>query len=175
MYLIISTSLSADSRSRIMARYALEQMCKMSDESSCQLIDLTDDPLPACDAGECYGHPAVVSLSESITEAKGILVAGPIYNYDLGAAAKNMIELTGKAWTDKVVGFLCAAGGQGSYMAPMGLANSLMLDFRSLILPRFVYATGDMFQGDEISDVAVEARIQELARQMLTVSEAVAN
>ena len=77
------------------------------------------------------------------------MIATPIYNYNVSSSAKNLVELTGKAWTDKVVGFLCAAGGRGSYMGCMGLANSLMLDFRSLILPRFVYATGDPFAGEQ--------------------------
>ena len=72
---------------------------------------------------------------------KAILLATPIYNYDVSAAAKNMVELTGSAWRDKTVGFICAAGGTSSYMSVMGLANSLMLDFRCIILPRFVYAT----------------------------------
>ena len=30
------------------------------------------------------------------------------------AAAKNLIELTGKAWEDKIVGFACAAGANSS-------------------------------------------------------------
>ncbi len=56
-----------------------------------------------------------------------------------------MIELAGSAWEDKIVGFLCAAGGMSSYMSVMAYANSLMLDFRCVIIPRFVYATGDIF------------------------------
>ena len=32
-----------------------------------------------------------------------------------------------------------------SYMSVMAYANSLMLDFRCVIIPRFVYATGSAF------------------------------
>ena len=76
------------------------------------------------------------------TDRKGphhdaIVVAVPIYVYDTNAAIKNFVDLSGRAWTDKPVGFLCAAGGPSSYMAILGLANSLMLDFRCLIVPRF--------------------------------------
>ena len=46
--------------------------------------------------------------------------------------------MAGRAFTGKPVGFVCAAGGRSSYMAVLGLANSLMLDFRCLIVPRFV-------------------------------------
>jgi FMN reductase len=87
----------------------------------------------------------------------------PIYNYASGASAKNLIELTGSAWSDKVVGFLCAAGGHSSYMSILGLANSLMLDFRCLINPRFVYTDGSAFEGGQITDSEIKKRIEELA------------
>ena len=75
-------------------------------------------------------------------------MAAPVYNYDVSASAKNMIELTGSAWEDKIVGFLCAAGGMSSYMSVMAYANSLMLDFRCVVIPRFVFATGDAFDDE---------------------------
>ena len=97
-----------------------------------------------------------------------------MYNYDLNAAAKNLVELTGKAWEDKPVGFLCWAGGRASYMSPMGLANNLMLDFRSLIIPRYVYAAkGDFIEGGEPSEV-VRARIDELAGAAVELARALA-
>src|ERR1700694_145423 len=103
--------------------------------------------------------PGSKKLSAAIEAADGILIAAPVYNYDVAAAAKNMIELTGSSWEEKVVGFLCAAGGNSSYMAVMAYANSLMLDFRTVIIPRFVYATGNAFDGDKISDPKVRNRI----------------
>ena len=97
--------------------------------------------LPLCDADKCYGMPGSKKLSATIESADGILIAAPVYNYDVAAATKNMIELTGSVWEDKIVGFLCAAGGHASYMSVMAYANSLMLDFRCVIIPRFVFAT----------------------------------
>jgi len=84
------------------------------------------------------------------------VLAVPVYNYYANAAAKNVIELTGSAWQDKAVGFLCAAGGKSSYMAILGLANSLMLDFQCLILPRFVYATKGEFDSERDSGLGEE-------------------
>ena len=84
-----------------------------------------------------------------------------------------MIELTGKAWTDKVVGFLVAAGGTNSYMSVMGFANSLMLDFRCLIAPRFVYGTGEAFVGDQIAEEDMLVRIDELVSKMAQLSAVV--
>ncbi len=76
---------------------------------------------------------------------------------------KNLVELTGSAWENKIVGFACAAGGASSYMAIMALANSLMLDFRCVIIPRFVYATGDDFHEGNVPRPALAKRLKELA------------
>lgn len=170
MYLVISTSLNPDSRSRILAKAAKSELEKHSAET--QYLDLAEINLPLCDGATCYGHEDSAAAAESVGAAKGILLASPIYNYDVSAAAKNLIEITGKAWTEKVVGFLCAAGGQGSFMAPMSVANSLMLDFRSLVLPRFVYASGEAFAGNQIAETEVEQRIEQLVEQLVKVTSA---
>src|SRR4029434_9461468 len=115
--------------------------------------------LPLCDADQCYDKPGSKKLSTTIEAADGIICAAPVYNYDVAAATKNMIELTGSAWEDKIVGFLCAAGGMGSYMSVMAYANSLMLDFRCVIIPRFVFATSDAFDDDIVTDAKVTMRI----------------
>jgi len=65
---------------------------------------------------------------------------------------KNMIELTGSAWEDKIVGFLCAAGGHASYMSVMAYAiYSLMLDFVRIIPPGS-RSTSHAFDGERIND-----------------------
>ena len=107
-------------------------------------------------------NPQVKNLRDKIKNSKAIIFAVPIYNYDVNSAAKNLIELTGDAWTNKIIGFLCAAGGRGSYMSVMSLANSLMLDFRCIIIPRFVYSTGEAFDGEKVVDPDLEERINDL-------------
>lgn len=170
MILILSTSLNAESNSRILAN---EARVILSEEGhSVDFVDLRDVALPLCDGGPAYSHPEVARLSEHIKGADAIIVATPIYNYDASAALKNAVELTGKAWENKVVGFLCAAGGQGSYMSIMSLASSLMLDFRTVIVPRFVYATGSAFGDDRISDKEVAARVADLAHTTLRFGRA---
>ncbi len=170
MRLVISTSLSSDSRSRVLAQAAFGQLKEL--DANCEYLDLATITLPACDGGKCYSDSEVVRIAELVESATGILLAAPIYNYDVGSSAKNLIELTGKAWTEKVVGFLCAAGGMGSYMSMLGIANSLMLDFRTFILPRFVYTTGDAIQGNEIVDLDVQTRIRELVTEFIRVTTA---
>ena len=83
-----------------------------------------------------------------------------------------MIELTGSSWEDKIVAFLCAAGGMGSYMSVMAYANSLMLDFRCVIVPRFVYATGDDFDDDGVTQKKVRTRIEQVVLELIRFTEA---
>ena len=132
-HLVISTSGNPDSNSRRMGRMAFAHLQKQ--KIDCDWIDLREMDLPLCDADKCYGMPASKKLSATIETADGILIAAPVYNYDVAAATKNMIELTGSAWENKIVGFLCAAGGHASYMSVMAYANSLMLDFRCVLSP----------------------------------------
>ncbi|MBC8108691.1 MAG: NAD(P)H-dependent oxidoreductase [Anaerolineae bacterium] len=166
---IISCSLNPDSRSRVLANSAAEILRKH--EATVQLLDLREHPLPMCD-GESCDPVAIAPLRDAILKSDAILLAVPIYNYDVNAAAKNLVEQTGKAWEGKSVGFLCAAGGHGSYMSVMSLANSLMLDFRSLIVPRFVYAVGKDFDGDEIASPKIRERIEQLCSETARLAKA---
>ena len=166
-YLIISGSLRSSSRSRMMAHFLTD--CYRSTGIAAQMIDLRCVPLPFCDGEAAYDHQSVLTLSKIISEARVVIVATPIYNFDVSAALKNMIELTGESWEDKVVGFLCAAGGSMSYMSVMSFANSLMLDFRCLVIPRIVYATSEDFTDGRPSSAIVQERIRELARASIRI------
>ena len=57
-------------------------------------------------------------------------------------------------------------------MSVMSIANSLMLDFRCLIIPRFAYATGDSFEAETLSDPKVKNRIQELTQELNRLCQA---
>ncbi len=168
--LIVSCSLRKASLSRVLAMKVRENFEQGGAEVS--FIDLRKVELPFCDAGSSYEHPNTIKVKQKVETANGIIVAGPIYNYTCNAACKNFVELTGKSWENKVVGFLCAAGGDSSYMSIMGLANSLMLDFRCLIVPRFVYTTGAAFEDGKLVDTSVANRVKELAFVTLSLVKA---
>jgi len=170
-YLVVSCSLSSKSRSRKMALLAKEDL--ESAGESVDWLDLVEHDLPLCDGGPAYGHPAVAPVADKIRGADGILLAGPIYNYDFNAAAKNMVEMTGaQCWSGKVVGFLAAAGGAGSYLSVLPLANSLMVDFRCVIIPRFVYTDGSAFgTGGELESTELRERISRLSSDLVNFSE----
>lgn len=171
-FLVISCSLNPESRSRIIARRAAELFPNVNAQA--EFADLRDIPLPLCDGAACYDDPNVQIMGRRIKDAEGVILATPIYNYGSSASAKNLIELTGDAWAGKVVGFLCAAGGRSSYMAVMNIANSLMLDFRAVILPRFLYTDESDFDGDRIAKPEIESRLADLVATLVHFGRALA-
>ena len=165
-FLVISTSLREGSRSKIMAK-ALAESVKDSD-----FFDLQKKSLPMCDGDKCYDLPEVIDFRKKVKNAKGIIMAIPIYNFNVSSGAKNIIELGGKMLYDKVFGFICAAGGKSSYMSVMSFANSLMIDYRCFIIPKFVYALKNDFDGDKITNPEIKQRISELGKDLIRISEA---
>jgi NAD(P)H-dependent FMN reductase len=166
---LISGSLNPESLSRQMAQHAQQSLRSLG--AQVDFIDLQEVQLPMCDGESAYSHPEVERTRSRIEAAEGILIAAPVYNFYLNAAVKNLIELTGSAWEKKVVAFLNAAGGYSSYMSVMSLANSLMLDFRCVIVPRFVYAVGSAFRDGAVSDSKVAGRIDELANELVRFAQ----
>ena len=158
--LIVSSSLNPDSKSRLLAQ-ELEKQWKGA-YFEVTLLDLREANLPMCDGGTAYGKESAIRAKAMVEKADGIVFASPIYVYNVNAALKNFVELTGHSMKDKVAGFLCSAGGKLSYMSPMSFANSLMLDFRMFVLPRFVYVSAEDWDGDQLSEDIVE-RIEKFA------------
>ena len=174
--IVFSCSLQPLSRSRVLARQAVEDLESLGVDA--QMFDLRDYDLEFCGSPSAREAPEVEALKQAVEGAGAVLVAAPIYNFDVNAAAKNLVELTGRSWTDKLVGFMCAAGGRASYMSVMGIANSLMLDFRCLIVPRFVYATGDAFGDDRTETMYIDSdeikeRLSELVEMTVRLAGAI--
>ncbi len=167
--LVISCSLHQQSRSYVLAREMVTNFEKLG--VSARLYDLRDYELPFCNAGTSSDHPHTIAIKQAIAAAQTVILAVPIYTFDVNAVAKNLLELTGRAWTNKLVGFLCAAGGRSSYMSVMNISNDLMLDYRCMIIPRFVYAVGDDFGDDRLPTMHVTSPlISDRLRQLATVT-----
>ena len=57
-------------------------------------------------------------------------------------------------------------------MSVMSLANSLMIDFRCYIIPKFVYATKHDFDGKKISNEEIKERLKELSDELIRITNA---
>ncbi|AJT42313.1 NADPH-dependent FMN reductase [Psychromicrobium lacuslunae] len=170
---VISTSLDPQSRSRRLADLAAQQFRQLGHHS--ELIDLSELKLGFFDNHEIFTSQQYQTLHEVVSSADAIAIAAPVYNWSLGASAKNFIEATGAtdsdrkaAWFDKVVTFLCAGGLPHSYMAFTELAASMMLDFKCVINPYMVYTTERDWQ--ESGDLTPE-RAARLAKTSVVHAE----
>ncbi len=166
--LVISTSLHPQSKSRILAEHARISLAHRGAQVA--WFDCRETELPYMDGHGAPGHEGAKALQRALGACDAALIATGIYNYDVSAVAKSCVELGGRAWNDKTVGIACAAGSMVSYMSHMGLANSLMLDFRCVVVPRFVYATGDAFQDGRLVDEGVQSRMAELGGSLLDLA-----
>ena len=81
MILVISASLHPESRSRILARACVDRLSELQREV--HLFDLAETPLPPCDGATAYGDANVQDLGKRIESASAILIASPVYNYDV--------------------------------------------------------------------------------------------
>ena len=89
----------------------------------------------------------------------------PVYNYQPNSAAKNFVEVTNDGWKDKVVSFVANAGGDRSFLAPMPLANSLMVDHRCVIVPQFLYLAPSSY--DSGGQLVLEGTTADLFEQQM--------
>lgn len=141
-----------------------------------RLFSLAEWDLPACDGALCYKNEKTIALTAELAKAEALVLVSPVYNYDFNAAAKNLIELTGYSWKGKAVGLVCTAGADRSYLAPLGFMNSLAVDYRCLVSPRYVYATRSDFEADNSipADGEVRRRLAFLVRELAILAEAAA-
>ena len=164
---IIATSLSEGSKSQVLAR-GLEK--RLLDAGvGCVFFDLRETPLPICGGAESWQDANVAKIAEAVGGSSHVVFAVPVYNYYVNAAAKNVVELVGQALTHKVISFICSAGGAHSYMSVMSFANHLMLDFRCVIVPRFLYVQGSDWSEDGQSNEAIDGRMDQLVSDMRMV------
>ena len=165
---IFGTSLSPRSRSFALARAAASAFARRDVPAT--LVDLRDQRLPACGGEGSYDDPTVIELRALSARSSHVVFAAPVYNFQFGSASKNLIELIGREGLEgKTVGLMCSAGGRGSYMAPMAFANSLMLDFRCWIVPRFVFGALDDFADDgSIANPDLVERVDAMIADLLS-------
>ncbi len=169
---LINSNLATGGKSAFLVETLAANLSSAGHEPS--LYHLGDLSLPVCDGYQCYKDEKTISLTAELAKAEAIILVSPIYNYDLNAAAKNLIELTGYSWKGKAVGLVCTAGADRSYLSPISFMNSLAIDYRCLVSPRFVYVTRADFAEDntlpEVSDI--RERLGFLCREIPILAEA---
>jgi len=172
-YLIINANLGKGGRSLCLSQILIDKLNKNHNiDSQSKIVLLDEFQLPLCDGKNHLNNPIVSNLSNQINNSNGIIICTPIYNYYVNSGLKNLIEMTGSAWKEKIIGFTCLAGGEKSYMSIMSFSNSLMLDHRCIIIPRFVYVKGNDFISDTEVKPEIDKRLNFLVADLIKFVEA---
>ncbi len=169
---ILNSNLSPGGKSAHLADTLASLFAESGHEA--KVFNLGELDLPACDGSTCYKNEKTISLTAALADTEAIVLISPIYNYDLNAAAKNLIELTGNSWKGKAVGLVVTAGADRSYLSPLAFMNSLSIDYRCLVSPRYVYVTREDFtpEGTLSRDSPVVPRLHFLAAELPVLAEA---
>jgi NAD(P)H-dependent FMN reductase len=124
---------------------------------------MKDYRLQGHDIHEPLNSEAYRELHRLVSEAEGLVLVSPIYNWGCCAELKRFIEVVGTTppdgsvrspFFDKVIAFVNAAGLPHSYMAFSGIATSMMLDFKCVISPYNVYVTDRDWETGSLSQSA---------------------
>jgi FMN reductase len=133
--------------------------------------------LSGMDAGNLAESDSFRYLYEATSEADGLILASPIYNWSCCSELQKYVEWMGtashgseqrRAFYDKTVTFVCAAGLPHSYMAFGSLAVSMMLDYKCIINPYQVYLYDRHW--DESGRLAPEA-LAKINKAMIVMME----
>lgn len=185
-FTVIATSLDPESRSAWLCTLAAQHLAAQGHEVT--HLDLRRTPLPPFDnvqgAGGCYDDPQAALYHRAIAGADGVLLGVPVYNWGLGSGVKALVELTGStdesrnlhgAWFDRPVTFLVSGGLDHGYLSHGAFAFGLMVDFKCVVNPHFVYATSAHWDAPEVPGAWLAGRLSQVLDRAADLSERLRN
>jgi FMN reductase len=162
--LILSSSLSENSRSYLLCKAVKEELIAKGDNIT--FVDARNIPMQPVHRG---GTPEMETLAKQVEEADNIIIGMGVHCYSVNDSLKILLDACfGKA-TGKFFGILCAAGGERSYLSTMQLTQICMNEWRMMQLPIIVYATGKDFKEDIIISSEVLERIALFSEKFHTI------
>jgi NAD(P)H-dependent FMN reductase len=163
--LIVSCSLRQQSKSRILAMEVKKRLEGVSRQAD--WIDLKETPLPFCDGSDGSAYPLVETLKQKVRLVSTVVLAVPVYNYDVNAVCKNFIEWMSDDLKGKKIALVASAGGYLSYMSLANIANDLMFNFLCSIIPEFVYAVEKQdFENERVVSADIHQRLNSLVEKL---------
>lgn len=162
--LILSSSLSKNSRSYLLCKAVMEELIAKGD--SITFVDAINIPMQPVHRERTR---EMETLAKQVDEADNIIIGMGVHCYSVNDSLKILLDACfGKA-TGKFFGILCAAGGERSYLSTMQLTQICMNEWRMIQLPRIVYATGKDFKEDIIISSELLERIALFSEEYHTI------
>jgi NAD(P)H-dependent FMN reductase len=153
---VVSSSLSQQSRSRIMARYAVESLAGQG--ISAQLLDLAQvdvAPYPAAS-----NAPTLLAATTQFNAAHGWVLAAPVYNFGASGVLLNFLHYALDSdfgrWKPFVL--MSSMGGQRSALALDHVARTLVYEVSAVQVGSTINNFGDTGVNRATGEIALELR-----------------
>lgn len=146
--LILSCSLNKNSFGSQIAKHIVQTY------PSFETVLIKDCDFGLCDGydGAAFENPKLQALQKKIEACDGVIILAPIYNFDVSASCKNLLDLlskpykdllTGKSLRHKTIAFIGTCAHPTSYLAPMNFLAKIMLAHEAFILPKHIILSPD--------------------------------
>ncbi len=165
--LIISSSLSSESKSYILAKKVEEQL---DSQITVTFVDLREYELQLTHKPRTKDMD---ELSELVRSCDNIIFATGIYNYSISDSLKLFIDtcLNKENSKGKFYGIVCAAGGDMSYLASMQLTQMCQNHNKMIQLPEIIYASSKDFTDEIIQNQDVLIRITDFCERFKIIGK----
>lgn len=164
---VVSSSLSEQSRSRIMARYAVEALAAR--QLDAQLIDLAQIEMAAYPASS--NSPSLTAATALFNRASGWVLAVPIYNFGASGVILNFLHYALDSdfgrWKPFVL--LSSMGGQRSALALDHVARTLVYEVSAVQVGPTLSNIGDSGVNRATGEIALELQ-QRLDAQLAVLN-----
>ena len=162
--LILSSSLSERSRSRVLCREVGQRL--EAQDIDVDFVDLREIELQPA-------HRAVsVSMDQlkaRIQAADNFVIGMGVHCYSISDSLKMVLDTCCGGMESKFFGILCAAGGHKSYLSTMHLTQICMNEWRMIQLPRVVYAIGKDFVDLAVPPGELSERLDQFAGEFARI------
>jgi len=168
--LILSSSLSDNSRSYLLCKAVKEELIAKGDNIT--FIDARNIPMQPTHK---VITPEMATLAKQVKEADNIIIGMGVHCYSLNDSLKTILDTSFVNAKNKFFGILCSAGGEKSYLSTMHLTQICMNEWRMIQLPRVVYATAKDFNNDAIKSVELTDRIKSFSNEFYSIGSKLLN
>ncbi|HEY8449417.1 MAG TPA: NADPH-dependent FMN reductase [Bacillota bacterium] len=170
----ISGSLTPRSRTTALVALALEYAATHCGVAT-ELLDLRQ-VREFCDGRPFTDYaPATQRAVLAVEGADALIVGTPIYRGSYTGALKNLFDLVrNEPMRGKIVGFIATGGSDHHFLAVEHHLRPLFSFFGAHTVPGFVYAHNAHFDGDTLTDPSVQAGLERLVNDVITLCDRLA-
>ncbi|NNE42627.1 MAG: NAD(P)H-dependent oxidoreductase [Gemmatimonadetes bacterium] len=146
----------------------------LADGATVDLIDLTTLGLPFCSSEEdTDDHPGCAELKDRVRRADGLLLGSPEYHNSFSGVLKNALDLlSAEEVRGKLFGLLGVSGGEAGAINTLGHLRYVVRGIGGWSLPAQISIPNawKMFDGDRLTDDALNGRLRAFARELVRFS-----